>query len=408
LVVESYDFVIVGGGIVGCSIGRQIKLSHPEKSVAVLEKEGRVGAHASGRNSGVVHSGINQKPGSLKAKLVVRGSRLLREFCREWKVPMREVGTVVVARNSQESETLRELQRRAQANGVPNVQLLSKDELRKVEPYAEGDEALLSPSGAIVDNAKLVQGVADDAVRSGVSLILNAKVKGIVDKSDGLTIETANSTYQAGFLVNCAGLYADRVAQMMNVGRDYTLVPLRGDYYRIRPERAYLVNSMIYPPPNLEMPFLGVHLTRRTDDAVIIGPNAMLALGREKYRDASINWLEALRMVTDIRFARLISNLNFLPIALHQLKLSLSKEAFLKEAQALVPTLVEDDLIQDQSGIRAQLVNRKGRMVDDFLFERTEKSFHVLNAVSPGMTCAFAFAEYVTSAIFGEITPETA
>lgn len=397
--MQTWDFVIVGGGIVGCSIARQIKRSHPEKSIVLLEKEGKVGAHTSSRNSGVIHSGINQKPGSLKAKLVVRGSRLLKDFCRERGIPMKEVGTLVVARNDKESETLRELQRRGQANGAPDVQILTKDQLKRIEPYVGGKEALLSPYGGIVDSAKLVQGIAEDGVKNGVSLVLNSEVKKIVDKNNSLIIETPKSTYQAKFLVNCAGLYADKIAWMMDVGRDYTLVPLRGDYYRIRPERAYLVNSMIYPPPDLEMPFLGVHLTRRTDDSVIIGPNAMLALGREKYRDASINWLEVLRMLTDIRFVRLISDLGFLKIALHELKLSMSRKAFLKAAQELVPSLVEDDLIQDQSGIRAQLLDRKGHMVDDFLFDKTDKSFHVLNAVSPGMTCAFAFAEYVTSAI---------
>lgn len=230
-------------------------------------------------------------------------------------------------------------------------------------------------------------------------------MKRITDKGDHLSVETPTCEHQIKFLVNCAGLYADRLAWMMDVGRDYCVIPFRGDYYRLKTERSFLVNSMIYPPPNFEMPFLGVHLTKRIDGSVIVGPNAMLALGREKYRDASTNWVEALSMLTDLRFARLISDWDFLKIAMHELKLSLSKKAFVKAAQTLVPSISEDDLVSDQSGIRPQFVNRKGHLVDDFLFEKTDKSFHVLNAVSPAMTCAFSFAEYVADLILNETKP---
>jgi L-2-hydroxyglutarate oxidase len=190
------------------------------------------------------------------------------------------------------------------------------------------------------------------------------------------------------------------VAWMMNVGRDYFVIPFRGDYYRLRPENSYLVNSMIYPAPNLELPFLGIHLTKRTDGSVIVGPNASLAMGRENYKDSGVNWGEALRTITNIRFARLIADFDFLRIAFGELKLSISKRAFLKAAKALVPAISEDDLLQDQSGMRAQMVDGKGHLVDDFLFERTDKSFHILNAVSPAMTSALSFAEHVVNLAF--------
>jgi len=214
-----WDYAVVGAGIVGCSIARQLRVRHPEKDVVLLEKENRVGTHASGRNSGVIHSGINQKPGSLKAKLCVQGSQLLRIFCRNTGVPMREVGTVVLARTGQETATLMELRRRAKANGVPGIQLLDQEVLKRIEPFARAHEALLSPTGAIVDSVGLVAAIASDASRRGVSLVLNAEVKAIRDKGDHLVVETPVGNFGARFLVNCACLHADQVAWMMDVGR---------------------------------------------------------------------------------------------------------------------------------------------------------------------------------------------
>ena len=384
----------------GCSIAREIKLRQPNKSVVVLEKESRPGVHTSSRNSGVIHSGINQKPGSLKAAMCVRGSALLRDFCKKSGIPVEEIGTVVVARNDQESATIRELERRAKANGVQGVRIVDENELKQIEPYAVAREALISLTGAIVDSNHLVSGIASDAARNGVSLVLDAKVEDIVDKGDELEVKTPRSDFHVKFLVNCAGLYADQVARMMDVGRDYVVIPFRGDYYRLRPESSHLVKSMIYPAPNLELPFLGIHLTKRTDGAVIVGPNASLALGRENYKGSEINWGEALRTISNSRFLRLIANFDFLGIALGELKLSISKKAFLKAAQTLVPAISETDLVSDQSGMRAQLVDEKGHLVDDFLFEKTDKSFHVLNAVSPAMTCALSFSEHVVSLAF--------
>jgi L-2-hydroxyglutarate oxidase LhgO len=315
---------------------------------------------------------------------------------------MREVGTVVLARSDEESATLMELQRRAKANGVPSVQLLDQEMLKRIEPFARANEALLSPTAAIVNCGQLVASVAADAAKRGVSMILGAEVREILDKRDRLLIKTPKSDFQARYLVNCSGLHADQVAWMMDVGRDYCVIPFRGDYYHLRPERRFLVNSMIYPAPNLELPFLGIHLTRRTDDSVIVGPNAWLALGREQYKGSSINWHDTVRMLCDLRFARLMSEMDFLKIALKELRLSLSKGAFAEAARQLVPEIRKDDLVPDQSGIRAQLVDRRGRLADDFVFDRTENSFHVLNAVSPAMTSALAFAEHVGDLISKE------
>lgn len=397
--MKTWDIAVVGAGIVGCAIARELRLRHPDRSLIVLEKEDRPGAHTSSRNSGVIHSGINQKPGSLKATLCVRGNVLLKSLCKRLQIPMREIGTVVLARTDQESTTIRELERRANANGVPGVRIIDQDLLRQIEPYALAKEALISPTGAIVDSAQLVGGIATDAARNGVTLVLNAKVQKILDEGDELILKTARSDFHARFLVNCGGLYADQVAWMMDTGRDFCVIPFRGDYYRLKPERSFLVNSMIYPAPNLELPFLGIHLTKQTDSSVIVGPNASLALGRENYRDSRINWDETLRMFFDIRFARMISDIDFLKIAVRELRLSVSKKEFAKAAKGLVPAISEGDLLPHRGGIRAQLVDRKGCLVDDFVFERTDKSFHILNAVSPAMTSALAFAEHVADLV---------
>jgi len=398
--MRTWDVAVVGAGIVGCSIAREVKLRQPGKSVVLLEKESRAGMHTSSRNSGVIHSGVNQKPGSLKAVMCVRGSALLRDFCKKSGIPVREVGTVVLARNDLESATIRELERRANANGVQGARIVDENGLKQIEPYAVAREALVSPTGAIVDAGRLVSGMAADAAKNGVSLVFDARVEGIIDDGDELTVKTTRSDFRVKFLVNCAGLYADQVAWMMDVGREYFVIPFRGDYYRLRPESSHLVNSMIYPAPNLELPFLGIHLTKRTDGSVIVGPNASLALGRENYRGSGINWGEALHTISNTRFVRLIADFDFLGIALGELKLSISKKAFLKAAQALVPAISEADLLGDQSGMRAQLVDGRGHLVDDFLFKRTDKSFHVLNAVSPAMTCALSFSEHVVSLAF--------
>ena len=388
----------MGAGIIGCSIARQLKSSH-EKDVLVLEKEPAAGLHASGRNSGVIHSGINQKPGSLKAKLCVRGGYLLKDFCKKNDVAMKEVGTVVLARTDQEIRVIDDQRRRAEENGVQDVRILDRQGLKQIEPFAEAKQALLSPHGAIVDSKTLVAKIAEDGRRRGVHYEFGANALKIEDVGDFLKVHTKSDDFYGKYLVNCAGLYADRIAQLMDVGNDYCIIPFRGDYYRLKAERGYLVNSMIYPAPNLTVPFLGVHLTRRTDDSVIVGPNALLALGREKYREANVNWEETLRMLLDIRFAKLMSDRGFMKLAFQELKLSLSKEKFAEAAQELVPEITAGDLIHDQSGIRAQLVDSKGHLVDDFLFDQTEKSFHLLNAVSPGMTSALAFAERVDQII---------
>lgn len=386
-------FVIIGGGIIGTSIARELA-RRKAGSITVLEKEVRAGCHASGRNSGVIHSGINQKPGSMKARMCVAGSRMLREYCREKNVPMRECGTLVVASTEKEEETLQTLLTMGEACGVEGLRMLSAKELQERESNALGKTALLSPSGATVDAPALVESLALEAQSGGVEFLFSRKALKVREGC----IETGRETVEADFIINCAGLYADRIAHQMGAGKGYHIVPFRGEYLEVE---GCEVRSMIYQAPDLRFPFLSVHLTRETDGRVLAGPTACLAFGREAYHK---QWHpgDMADMMTRAAFWRLISSPEFLTVASANALMSLSRHAFVREVRKVARGIEASRVKPFRSGIRAQMINAKGRFVNDILVERQEKAFHVLNAVSPGMTCSLAFAEYVTDRILEE------
>jgi len=380
------EYVIIGGGIIGIAVGSEIarrKLGN----VTILEKESSLGKHASGRNSGVIHSGINQKPGSLKAKMCVEGSRRLREFCKKRGVPMNECGTLVVARHEKEMEILKRLLQMGKECGVEPLFMITGNELKSREPFAKGMAALFSANGATVDSLHLLQALSEDAKSLGVKFKLNSRVV----KINGKEIKTASETIQTDHVVNCAGLYADKIAHQMDVGREYRVIPFRGEYMEVK---DCDVRTMIYQPPDLRFPFLSIHLTHETDGRVLAGPSAVLALGRESY-EKEVKVTETLEMFFSPQFIKLALSPTFLNLAVQNAKTSLSKQAFLKQIQSLVPSIQLEQLVPYRAGIRAQMVNKEGRMMDDILVEYRKDSTHVLNAVSPGMTCSLAFAEYV-------------
>lgn len=379
-------FVIIGGGIIGTTIALELA-RRGAGSVTVLEKESSLGRHASGRNSGVIHSGINQKPGSLKARMCVEGSRRLREYCREKKVPMAECGTLVTARRPEEIKVLERLLEMGRESGVPGLEIIDERELKKREPRAAGVAALFSPTGAAVDSVALLNSLAEEVRQAGVRFELACPVVRI----DGRRVLTRDGEWEADHILNAAGLQADKIAHSMGAGREYRVVPFRGEYFEVR---GCDVRSMIYQPPDLRFPFLSIHLTRETDGRVLAGPSAVLAFGREAYEKEWV-WPEMIEMFQSPQFLRLVTSRAFLGMALQNLKTSFSKRAFLKEIQLLVPGVKEEQLVPFRSGIRAQLVDRRGRLVDDLLVEFHEGSTHILNAVSPGMTCSLAFAEWV-------------
>lgn len=379
--------------MIGCAIARALSENYKGK-FAILEKERFPGLHASGRNSGVVHSGFYYKPGSLKAKFSVDGSRRLIDYCSRAGVPVKTVGSIVIGRSENDLSVLRELERRGKENGVPGIQVIGKEKLRRLEPHvAETEEALYSPQGGIVDSSKLVISLAEDSARNGVDLLVGQRLQSVDEKENSVLIETNVGRFESRSIINCAGQYADRVAQLMSVGNRFSIIPFRGEYFRLRDEKSHLLRSMIYPAPDLNLPFLGIHLTKTIDGGIIAGPNAVLAPGREAYVNNTSNLAEIRDMVM---FK------GFWPMAIKNLKRgvreiyqSLSKRAFLQKVRELIPEIDGNDLLKWRSGIRAQLVDRDGRLVDDLVTETTPRSIHILNAVSPGMTCCLPFADSI-------------
>ena len=391
--MREYPYLIIGAGIIGSAIAREFCM-RGLGPVAALEKEKAPGLHASGRNSGVLHSGINQKPGSLKGRMCVEGNRRAREFCRAKGVALKECGTIVVSRNSREEAALHALLELGRQAGVEGLRIIGREELREREPAVAGEKALFSPNGAIVDSEGFTRAVAGEAAELGAEFFQEAEVTAFRDGA----AETARGEFRYGHLVNCAGLHSDRIARMLGAGRGYRIIPFRGEYMELR---NIALGSMVYQVPDLRYPFLGVHLTRTVEGRVLAGPTAMLSFGRESY-EKQIDWGESLRMLASPNFRRLISGKEFLRLAAHNGRISFSRKAFLKEIRSLWPAARLEDIAPYRSGIRAQLVDRRGKMVDDMLVEFRPGSTHILNAVSPGMTAALAFAEYVVDRIIEE------
>lgn len=395
--VETFDYLIVGGGVTGCALARSLAGKRPKARIAVLDKEPGVAVHTSGRNSGVVHGGYNQKPGTLKARFCVEGNRRLKDYARSRGVPLAETGILVVARAQAERETLEELLRRGRENGVPGLRIVDGSELKRLEPNAVGVAALHAPSGASVDPSALVEALAEDARRVGVSFLLGRAVERVAESRGGFSIETPQGALRAARLVNCAGLHADRIAHQLGAGLPYTIVPFRGEFYYLDDARAGLIRSMVYSVPDIRYPFLGVHWTRTVHGRVKVGPNAVLALGREAYGSFQVQPGDALRMAADPRFWRMVKSAEFRRLAAENLRSSLSKTAFLRHAFTLVQGAKASEFRKGPSGIRAQLVDQAGGLVDDILVERKGASLHVLNAISPGLTCSLPFADHLAA-----------
>lgn len=381
---------VIGAGIIGSTLSLALA-RRGVGPITVFEKEPEAGCHSSGRNSGVIHSGINQKPGSLKARFCVEGSRLLREFCRAHSVPMKECGTLVVATESREIPVLERLMEWGNACGVTGLRRIKGPELQRVEPLVAASDAVHSPTGAIVDSLALLNAVVGEARRSGVDFRFSQKITGI----QGTTLLMETGEYACDYVINCAGLYADKVAHWCGIGRDTTIIPFRGEYMEVR---DCPVNGMIYRAPDLRFPFLSIHFTREMDGHVLAGPSAVLSFGRESYQK-EFHLAETLGMIFSRPFLSLLGSLEFWGLAIENAKTSISKHAFLREMRRLIPSVTLRQMTPAKAGIRAQLVSSRGKFLFDMLVEHGEKSTHVLNAVSPGMTCSLAFAEYLTDEI---------
>jgi (S)-2-hydroxyglutarate dehydrogenase len=391
------DLVVVGAGIVGLATVHALSARVPDLRIVLLEKEGGVARHQTGHNSGVVHAGVYYAPGSLKATLCVRGVGLLQAFCREHGLPFEAVGKVIVATRDEEVPRLEALFERGQRNGVPGLRRIDAAALREIEPHAAGVAALHSPRTAIVDYAQVAAALAEVVRARGVRLELLAPVVAVAEEGDDLLVTTPRLSVRARRLVTCAGLHADRLARLAGATPSVRIVPFRGEYYHLVPERRDLVRGLIYPVPDPQLPFLGVHLTRTVHGEVEAGPNAVFALSREGYSHRAIRAGDLVETLAYAGFWRLAGR--FWRIGAYEAYRSFSKAAFVASLRRLLPALSGADVQRGGTGVRAQAVGRDGRLVDDFAIVETERALHVLNAPSPAATASLAIGEHLADRV---------
>ena len=393
----NYDFVVVGGGIIGLATGMALGRDIPNKTVAILEKESEIGQHQTGHNSGVIHAGIYYPPGSKKADFCWTGSGMLRRFCDERGIRYDMCGKLIVATDESELPRLQELHRRGTANGVEGLVMVGAEGLRELEPHAAGVAALHSPNTGIIDYMDVCRALADEITGSGGQIHTGAEVQRISERGGSVVVETSMGEVTTKNLVNCAGLHADSVARAMGLDIDVRIVPFRGEYFTLKPDSAGLVNGLLYPVPDPKMPFLGVHFTKRIGGGVEAGPNAVMALAREGYSKTDIDLRDmfgALRFPGFWRMAR-----EHWVVGIKEQYRSLYRGAFLRSLQALVPDIRMEDLSSPGAGVRAQAVDRRGKLIQDFSIVRTRSSVHVLNAPSPGATSCLAIGNHIAGLV---------
>ncbi len=395
----AHDVIIVGGGIIGLATARALLDQRPDLDLLVLEKESSVGQHQSGRNSGVLHSGLYYRRGSLKAKLCVEGAAMMVEFCQEHRVPHTRDGKVVIATNDKESRRLDELERRGRANGLTGLRRIGAAELGEIEPHAAGTDALHVPPTGAVDFGAVTRALAETVHRDGAHIRLGTQVRAAEYRNGTWRLGNSGVTRRGGVIVNCAGLYSDQLARLMGVEPPVRIVPFRGEYLTLRADAHRLVQSSIYPVPDPALPFLGVHLTRRPDETVEAGPTAVLAFAREGYRWWKTQPAELWDAVSYVGTRRLARN--HWRSGLRELARSTFKQLFVRDAQRLVPELMLADFEGRHTGVRAQALTPQGQLVDDFVVVSTENAVHVLNAPSPGATASLAIGRSLATKVLG-------
>lgn len=399
-------YCVVGGGIIGAAVARRLLELRPDAQVTLLEKEDRLAAHQTGRNSGVVHAGLYYPPGSLKALLCRRGVRLLEDFCAEKGIAYDKLGKVLVALDADEEKRLGAIAERAQANGVPGVRIIGRAELHELEPHVTGVAGLHSPTTAIVDYAAITRALAADAEARGATIRTGFTVAGLqhtTGTADEQVVvrEAAGEDLVVDEVVLCAGLQVDRLAELAGDAHAPRIVPFRGEYFALVAEKRSLVNRLVYPVPDPRYPFLGVHLTPQFDGEVLVGPNAVLAMAREGYRRRDVSARELAEIVRYAGFRKFARQ--HWKTGLAELRGSLSKRAFTAAAQRYVPELTMADLVPSTAGIRAQALETDGRLVDDFRITRTGAVVAVRNAPSPAATSSLAIAEHIVDILLDRV-----
>jgi (S)-2-hydroxyglutarate dehydrogenase len=392
-VPDRCDVAVVGGGIVGLAVARELQRRDPDRSVCVLEGESELGAHQTGHNSGVIHAGVYYQPGSLKARLCVQGARELYHYCQQRGIAHERCGKLIVATDPSELPRLDELERRARANGVQGLRRVDAAAIEEIEPHARGITALHSPNTGIVDFRAVAHAFAADVLEDGGSIATGCRVDAVTARARALRLSHSRGATEAGHVVFCAGAWADRLALAAGAGADPRIVPFRGAYLRLVPERRELVRALIYPVPDPALPFLGVHLTRSIDHEILIGPTALLAGARDAYSLATVRPTDLLDTLAWPGTWRMLAR--WWATGATELRHALQRSSFVRSAARYVPELRSRDVQPAFAGVRAQALARDGRLLDDFAFSATERALHVRNAPSPAATSSLAIARPV-------------
>lgn len=391
-----YHVAIIGGGIVGTAVGMALQEVGTQNFV-VLEAEKKLAAHQTGNNSGVIHSGLYYKPGSLKAKNCVEGRELMYKFCEQYNIKHERCGKLVVATRNEEVSQLELLEERGKANGLTGIKRLNPDELKEYEPYVNGLAGLFVGETGIVDYNLVTETYAKIILENGGEVKTDSKFLRLRKDNVSLILETTSGEYKAKFLINCAGLYSDKVAKICGVNPGLQIIPFRGEYYKLKKEKEYLVKNLIYPVPDTRFPFLGVHFTRMVNGGVEAGPNAVLAFKREGYSHKDFSLIETIEMVAYLGFWKMASR--YYKMGIGEFYRSLSKNAFVKSLKRLIPEIEHNDLIKGGAGVRAQAVDPNGNLVDDFRIVETERTIHILNAPSPAATASLSIGRTIARLI---------
>jgi (S)-2-hydroxyglutarate dehydrogenase len=394
--MEKADYIVIGAGIVGLASAYQILKKNNNLKLFVLDKESSIASHQTGKNSGVIHSGLYYKPGSLKANNCYEGRKMLFEFLDENSIKYDKCGKVIIATNEKELPRLFDLEKRSQANKVEGIKVLSKEELKEIEPHIEAIKALKVASCSIVDFLKVAEKLKEKIEQMGGKVILDQEVKNIKKEKDTIIIVTTKDTFLCKNLINCAGLYSDKIAKMgLKEKINVKIVPFRGEYYDIVEEKKNLIKALVYPVPDPQFPFLGVHLTKNIYEHVHVGPNAVLAFARQGYKKSDVNLKELLEILFYKGFIKV--GLKYWKMGLFEMYRSFSKKAFLKSVQKMLPVIEMKDLKKGSAGIRAQAVDKTGKLLDDFSIIKNENQVHVLNAPSPAATASLAIGKHIAN-----------
>jgi len=389
------DIVIIGAGIVGLATAYDLWKRNPGLSITILEKEKKIASHQTGHNSGVIHSGIYYKPGSSRAVFCKKGYDKLLAFCNEKQIPYDICGKHIVAVNENELVRLKQIHERGLLNGLEGVREVTIEEAKEKEPHIHGLGALWVPQAGIIRFADVAAKMAQILIREGVPILFETTLTAIKEKKDSIDCVTNNGTIESKWLINCAGLYSDKVACMNIPDLAVKIIPFRGEFYKLIPRKEYLVKNLIYPVPNPDFPFLGVHFTRKLNGGIEAGPNAVLALGKESYSNFEVN-REELQEIIGFKGFQILAK-KYWREGLGEIKRSLNKASFVKELQKLIPEIKESDLIEGGSGVRAMACDKKGNLIDDFLVVKQNRCIHVLNAPSPAATASLAIGEEIAT-----------